>query len=44
VILTATPDAGWEFVSWSGDCTGSAPTCTVTMDRDRWVFAYFRKL
>ncbi|MEK6851211.1 MAG: hypothetical protein AABY30_01590, partial [Candidatus Thermoplasmatota archaeon] len=44
VTLTATPDPGYEFVGWGGACTGSAPTCTLTMDSDKWVVAYFRKL
>jgi uncharacterized repeat protein (TIGR02543 family) len=44
VTLTATPDTGWVFLNWAGDCTGTAPTCTVTMDRDRSVIAYFLKL
>jgi hypothetical protein len=30
--LTATPDAGQEFVAWSGDCTGA--TCQLTVSRD----------
>ena len=44
VTLTAIPDTGWVFLNWAGDCTGTAPTCTVTMDRDRSVIAYFLKL
>jgi hypothetical protein len=33
VTLTATPESGSGFASWSGGgCSGSAPTCTVTMD------------
>jgi hypothetical protein len=43
VVLTATPDPGWSFVGWGGDCTGTAPTCTLTMDRDKFVIAYFTK-
>ena len=30
--LTATADAGQEFVAWSGDCTGA--TCQLTLTRD----------
>jgi len=41
VTLTATPDPGFVFLGWEGDCTGSAPTCTVLMDRDRFVTARF---
>ena len=29
LTLTATPAAGSRFAGWSGDCTGTAPTCTV---------------
>ena len=43
VTLTATPDPGWVFVQWGGACTGTSPTCIVTMDSDKWVFAYFMK-
>jgi hypothetical protein len=32
VTLTATPDAGQEFVAWSGDCTGA--TCQLSVTRD----------
>jgi uncharacterized repeat protein (TIGR02543 family) len=31
VSLTAVPPAGKTFVGWSGACSGTAPTCTVTM-------------
>jgi len=43
VTLTAIPDPGWVFMGWGGDCTGTSPTCTLTMDRDRWVTAFFMK-
>lgn len=35
VRLTAAPAAGWSFAGWSGDCSGSASTCDVTMDTAR---------
>jgi hypothetical protein len=44
VTLTAEPDPGWTFLGWGGECTGTSPTCTLTMDRDKWVIAYFEKL
>jgi len=28
--FTATPDAGYRFVNWSGACSGTAPTCNIT--------------
>ncbi|KJU84017.1 FG-GAP repeat-containing protein [Candidatus Magnetobacterium bavaricum] len=41
VTLTATPDSGSTFTSWSGDCSGSTSTCTVTMSAARSVTATF---
>jgi uncharacterized repeat protein (TIGR02543 family) len=40
VDITATPTAGWRFVSWTGACTGT-DACTVTMDGDKTVTAHF---
>ena len=40
VTVTATPTAGYRFVRWAGDCTGTG-TCTVTMSADRTVTAVF---
>jgi len=34
VTLTATPSAGGAFSGWSGDCSGSAPTCVLTIAAD----------
>jgi subtilisin-like proprotein convertase family protein len=31
VNLTAVPNAGSKFSSWSGACTGTTPSCSVTM-------------
>jgi hypothetical protein len=41
VTLTATSDAGWNFLNWTGDATGTSSTTTVTMDRVRNVQAIF---
>jgi uncharacterized repeat protein (TIGR02543 family) len=41
VTLTATPDASSVFTGWSGDCTGTSPSCTVLLDQDRSVTATF---
>lgn len=41
VTLTATPDVNMDFIRWTGDCTGSAVTCTLTMDAAKTVTATF---
>ena len=41
VTLTETPSSGWSFTGWSGACTGSAATCTVSMSQARSVTATF---
>lgn len=42
VTLTATPDPGSPWVGWQGACTGTATTCTLTMDSDKSVTANFK--
>ncbi len=42
VTLTAIPDAGHEFVQWSGDASGTNPVTQVTMDSDKDVVAVFQ--
>ncbi|MGE5228073.1 MAG: GH25 family lysozyme [Planctomycetaceae bacterium] len=44
VTLTATPDAASEFAGWTGACTGSARTCTVTMNAAHRAEASFADL
>lgn len=41
VTLQAVPGAGARFAGWGGVCTGTAATCTVTMDEARAVSAAF---
>ncbi len=41
VTLNAVPDAGWSFVQWLGDASGTNPTATVTLNRDKCVQAVF---
>ena len=41
VQLTATPDPGWFFASWSGGLGGTVNPETVTMDIDKTVTATF---
>jgi hypothetical protein len=43
VALTAVVDPGSQFGGWSGDCSGSGTTCTVTMDAAKSVTAQFAK-
>lgn len=43
VLLTATPASGWQFVGWSGACSGSG-TCTVSMTQAQAVTATFRRV
>jgi len=43
VTLTATPDAGFTFDGWTGDCAGSG-SCQVTMDQARSVTATFTQI
>jgi formylglycine-generating enzyme required for sulfatase activity/pimeloyl-ACP methyl ester carboxylesterase len=39
VVLTASPAA--SFLGWAGACSGTAPSCTLTMDADKSVTARF---
>ena len=41
VTLTATPNTGYSFATWSGDASGNSPSTTVTMDGDKSVTANF---
>ncbi|RJQ48256.1 MAG: hypothetical protein C4538_04135 [Nitrospiraceae bacterium] len=41
VTLTATPDSGWTFGSWSGCDSTSGTNCYVTMNGDKTVTAQF---
>ncbi len=42
VTLNATPAPGLSFVSWSGACSGTAPSCSVTLNKDTQVQANFK--
>jgi len=41
VTLTAAPEVGTTFSGWTGDCSGSNPICTLSMDQARNVAALF---
>jgi hypothetical protein len=41
VTLTATPQQGSNFVRWEGDCSGTSPTCQLTMNKNKNVTAVF---
>ena len=41
VQLTATPDSGYSFSAWMGDCAGQGNPCTLTMDGPKIVSAAF---
>lgn len=43
VTLTANPTPGSTFTGWSGACSGTSLTCTVTMDYAKTVNASFRR-
>jgi len=40
--LNATPSSGSVFAGWAGACSGSNPSCSVTLNSNLTVFAYFR--
>ena len=42
VTLNATPSPGSVFAGWSGACSGSSASCSVTLNGDATAFAYFR--
>jgi hypothetical protein len=41
ITLVATPHSGSAFHRWSGACSGSLPTCQVTLSDARSVIAHF---
>ncbi len=41
IQVTATPNAGYTFATWSGDITGTNPTVTLTMDGNKTLTANF---
>lgn len=41
VTLTANPQEDFDFIGWSGDCSGKKLTCEITVDQPRNVSAKF---
>lgn len=41
IILTAAPDSGYIFESWTGDCSGTTLETTVSMNQDKTCAATF---
>jgi len=44
ISLEARRNAGYIFLYWSGDASGTSITTTITMNSDKSVIAFFRKL
>ena len=44
VVLMAMPSPGYQFDRWEGDASGSLSSTSVTMDSNKNVIAYFKKL
>ena len=44
VTVTATPDEGYRVSLWSGDCSGTATTCVLTLDADRTASVTFERI
>jgi hypothetical protein len=42
LTLTATPDPGFPWIGWAGACSGTATTCTLTMNANLSVTANFK--
>jgi hypothetical protein len=41
VTLAATPSGGASFIGWGGACSGSGPTCSLSMNSEELVTAVF---
>ncbi len=42
VTLTETPEKGFSFSGWGGDCAGTGTTCSLTLDGNKNVSATFK--
>lgn len=41
ISLTANSNSGYDFVEWSGDCADQGSTCSLTMNANKVVTAFF---
>jgi uncharacterized repeat protein (TIGR02543 family) len=44
VTMTANPASGYTFDYWSGSASGTSASITITMDSDKSITAYFKKV
>jgi len=44
VVLTATPDSGWQFDHWEGDLTGNTNPAVIFMFTDKIITAVFTQI
>jgi uncharacterized repeat protein (TIGR02543 family) len=44
IIVSATPNSGWQFTGWSGDLSGSSNPASITMNGDKTVTAIFTQI
>jgi hypothetical protein len=44
VTLNAIANSGYKFDHWGGDASGSSPTITITMNKNKSVVAYFTEV
>lgn len=44
VTVTATPDLGSKFSGWGGDCSGTNPSCSLTMNAGKTLKVTFEKI
>ncbi len=42
-VVKALPEAGYEFVEWTGDHEGTEEEITITMDGDKQIIAHFQE-
>ncbi len=43
ITFTAVPESGFRFLNWTGACSGTALTCTISINKDTTVQANFVK-